>query len=195
MRRFLHKKTYRHLTDEELMQMVAEKGCEFAFNELYQRHAQRLMGFFYRMLRQDKERAADACQDTFMKIWRVRYQYNVSLAFRPWMFTIAYNMCRSYFRHNEVEEKCTTELYAMFDEASDDEMELYIDQETMLLALDKTLKKLSDEQRTLFALRYEEELTIPQVAQILSVPEGTVKSRLHRMLNFLKHELKKYEGI
>ena len=65
----------------------------------------------------------------------------------------------------------------------------------MRKALSEALERLPSEQRTLFALRYEEELTVAQVSQILDMPEGTVKSRLHRMLNYLKHELKDYERI
>jgi RNA polymerase sigma-70 factor (ECF subfamily) len=63
----------------------------------------------------------------------------------------------------------------------------------MLEALYSILKKLPKDYRTLFALRYEEELSIAQVAQILKVPEGTVKSRVHRLLQSIKQQLKDYE--
>ena len=195
MIRFLHKRKSRHLADEDLMQRVAEERCEWAFDELYQRYAQRLMGFFYRMYHQDRERAADDCQETFMKVWHMRHQYNADLAFCPWLYTIAYNISRSYFRHAELQEKYTVEQSLRYEETNSDDSELKIDQETMRKALSEALERLPSEQRTLFALRYEEELTVAQVSQILDMPEGTVKSRLHRMLNYLKHELKDYERI
>jgi RNA polymerase sigma-70 factor (ECF subfamily) len=153
------------------------------------------MGFFYRMYHQDSERAADDCQETFMKVWHTRHQYNADLAFRPWLYTIAYNISRSYFRQAELQEKYTAEQSLRYEETDSDDSELKIDQETIRKALSEALERLPSEQRTLFALRYEEELTVAQVSQILDMPEGTVKSRLHRMLYYLKHELKDYERI
>ena len=46
----------------------------------------------------------------------------------------------------------------------------------------------------LFSLHYEEELTIAQISQISSLPEGTVKSRLHKVMNTIKQQLKQYEN-
>lgn len=130
-----------------------------------------------------------------MKVWHTRHQYKADFAFRPWLYTIAYNISRSYFRYAELQEKYTAEQSLRYEETDSDDSELKIDQETMRKALSEALERLSSEQRTLFALRYEEELTVAQVSQILDMPEGTVKSRLHRMLNYLKHELKDYERI
>ena len=45
----------------------------------------------------------------------------------------------------------------------------------------------------LFSLRYEEDLTVPQIAQIEQLPEGTVKSRLHKTMNIIRNQLKAYE--
>ncbi len=60
-------------------------------------------------------------------------------------------------------------------------------------ALREVLRRLPEEQAMLFSLHYEEELTIPQIAQIASLPEGTVKSRLHKTMNIIKQQLKQYE--
>ena len=57
------------------------------------------------------------------------------------------------------------------------------------------LQRLPFDRRVLFALRYEEELTVPQVAAVLGVPEGTVKSRLHYLLQHLRQKLKAYERL
>jgi RNA polymerase sigma-70 factor (ECF subfamily) len=46
----------------------------------------------------------------------------------------------------------------------------------------------------LFSLRYEEDLTVPQIARIQELPEGTVKSRLHKTMNIIRHKLKEYES-
>jgi RNA polymerase sigma-70 factor (ECF subfamily) len=46
----------------------------------------------------------------------------------------------------------------------------------------------------IFSLHYQEELTIPQIAEIVGVPEGTVKSRLHKTMNIIRKKLKQYEN-
>lgn len=73
--------------------------------------------------------------------------------------------------------------------------ELRMDTEDFDRALRAELQRLPFGRRVLFALRYEEELTVPQVAAVLGVPEGTVKSRLHYLLQHLRQKLKAYERL
>ena len=191
--RFFRKTSLTALTDEQLMSRVGEGQDEKAFNELYSRHARRLMGFFLRAFRYDEDEAADACQETFLKVWQAAEQFNPTSAFRPWLYTIAYNLCRSRFRHSEQVERYRAEQLATTADEYTDASELQLDNATLQRALVATLETLPPESRTLFALRFEEELSIAQVAQILGIPEGTVKSRLHRLLNLLKQQLHDYE--
>lgn len=193
MIRLFRKTSLTALTDEQLMSRVGERQDEKAFDELYSRHARRLMGFFLRAFRYDEDEAADACQETFMKVWQAAEQFNPTSAFRPWLYTIAYNLCRSRFRLSEQVERYRAEQLATTADEYTDACELQLDNATLQRALVATLETLPPESRTLFALRFEEELGIAQVAQILGIPEGTVKSRLHRLLNLLKQQLHDYE--
>ena len=193
MIRLFRKTSLTALTDEQLMSRVGERQDEKAFDELYSRHARRLMGFFLRAFRYDEDEAADACQETFLKVWQAAEQFNPTSAFRPWLYTIAYNLCRSRFRHSEQVERYRAEQLATTVDEYTDACELQLDNATLQRALVATLETLPPESRTLFALRFEEELGIAQVAQILGIPEGTVKSHLHRLLNYLKQKLHDYE--
>ncbi|MBO5698596.1 MAG: RNA polymerase sigma factor [Bacteroidaceae bacterium] len=193
MIRLFRKTSLTSLTDEQLMSRVGERQDEKAFNELYSRHARRLMGFFLRAFRYDEYEAADACQETFLKVWQSAEQFNTASPFRPWLYTIAYNHCRSRFRHSEQVERYRAEQLATTADEYTDASELQLDNATLQRALSAVLETLPPESRTLFALRFEEELGIAQVAQILGIPEGTVKSRLHRLLNLLKQQLHDYE--
>ena len=193
MIRLFRKTSLTALTDEQLMSRVGEGLDEKAFNELYSRHARRLMGFFLRAFRYDEDEAADACQETFLKVWQAAEQFNPTAAFRPWLYTIAYNLCRSRFRHSEQAERYRSEQLTTTADEYTDACELQLDNATLLKALSEVLETLPPESRTLFALRFEEELGIAQVSEILGIPEGTVKSRLHRLLNYLKQQLHDYE--
>lgn len=193
MIRLFRKTSYPSLTDEELMHRLSETQDEKAFNELYERHARRLMGFFIRTFGYDEETASDACQEIFMKVWQTATGFNSKSSFQPWFYTIAYNYARSKFRHSEQEQRYFSEQTTTATESYEDTSELQLDNATLLKALETTLQTLSAESRTLFALRFEEELSIRQVAQVLNLPEGTVKSKVHRLLGHLKRQLHHYE--
>ena len=193
MIRLFRKTSLTALTDEQLMSRVGAGQDEKAFNELYSRHARRLMGFFLRAFRYDEDEAADACQETFLKVWQAAEQFNPISAFRPWLYTIAYNLCRSRFRHSEQVERYRAEQLATTADEYTDTCELQLDNATLQQALVTILETLPRESRTLFALRFEEELSIAQVAQTMNLHEGTVKSRIHRLLCYLKKQLHDYE--
>ena len=176
-------------TDEELMQRVSSKDDDRAYDELYHRHARRLMGFFFRQTGGYEALAADLTQDTFMRVWTARDRFSGS-SFHTWLLTIGYNLLKNHYRHGE--HKKAYELYALQtqEETSDNNIIAQLDQQAFDQALSRLLEKMPPESRLLFSLRFEEELTVPQIAVIMAVPEGTVKSRLHILTQTLKQKLK-----
>lgn len=176
------------LSDEQLM-LHSARGSERAFEELYNRHARRLQGFFARRLKSDSDLAADFMHDTFLRLYAARESYHEGSPFRPWLYTIAYNLCKNHLRN---------QLTMVADEheevIADTDIEIEIDADILHNALKEVLQHLQEPYSMLFSLHYEEELTIPQIAQITSLPEGTVKSRLHKTMNIIKQQLKQYEN-
>jgi len=177
------------LKDEELMQRVSSKDDDRAYDELYHRHARRLMGFFFRQTGGDEALAADLTQDAFMRVWTARDRFS-GTSFHTWLLTIGYNLLKNHYRHSEHEKDY--ELFAMQtqEEVGDNDIIDQLDQQTFDQALRRLLEKMSPESRLLFSLRFEEELTVPQIAVVMAVPEGTVKSRLHILTQTLKQKLK-----
>lgn len=175
-------------TDEQLMQRAAH-GSERAFEELYNRHARRLQGFFARRLGKDSDLAADFMHDTFLRLYAARENYHEGRNFRAWLYAIAYNLCKNHFRNQFVMVADEKE-----DVVADTDLELEMDTTILRDALHEVLYHLPQPQAMLFSLHYEEELTIPQIAQITSLPEGTVKSRLHKVMNTIKQQLQQYEN-
>ena len=175
-------------TDEQLMQRAA-RGSDRAFEELYNRYARRLQGFFVRRLGNDADLAADFMHDTFLRLYAAREKYHEGSSFRAWLYTIAYNLCKNHHRN---------QLTVISDEGKDmaDEANIEVELDAAMLhnALRDVLKKLPEPYAMLFSLHYEEELTVPQIAQITDLPEGTVKSRLHKTMNIIKQNLKQYEN-
>ena len=181
------------LTDEQLMQRVADKGDDRAFDVLYHRHSRSLMGLLYRQLHQDEARAADLMQDAFMRVWAGRQRYAPGSSFRTWLFSIAYNLIKNEYRHDEHVSEYELHVMQSSTEGQDDDFDVRLDNETFDRALRLELEKLSPPQRMLFSLRFEEELSVPEIARIMDIPEGTVKSRQYKLVQTLKQRLKEYE--
>ena len=216
-------------SDEQLMQR-ASRGSQRAFEELYNRHARRLQGFFLRRLG-DGELAADLMHDTFLRLYDARERYRVGQSFRAWLYTIAYNLIKNHYRQSNQALQTLPQplktlprslpvregsVYLQGEEATelstplphregpgeslegiidnDADVEVELDAAILHDALRDVLQRLPEPYAMLFSLHYEEELTIPQIAQITSLPEGTVKSRLHKTMNIIKQNLKQYES-
>lgn len=182
-------------SDEQLMRAAA-KGSDRAFEELYNRHARRLQGFFARRLAGDADLAADFMHDTFLRLYSARETYREGRDFRPWLYTIAYNLVKNHFRSQLAIVRDDSPDARRFsdEEAIASDIELAMDEASFLGALRDVLKSLPEPYAMLFSLHYEEELTVPQIAQITALPEGTVKSRLHKAMTIIKKELKHYEN-
>ena len=174
-------------SDEQLMQR-ASRGSNRAFEELYNRYSRRLQGFFVRRLGDDADLAADFMHDTFLRLYAARETYSEGRNFRAWLYTIAYNLCRNHHRNQLT--IVSDEGIDITDEAN---IEVELDQKDLRDALKEVLRQLPEPYAMLFSLHYEEELTVPQIAQITGLPEGTVKSRLHKTMNIIKQNLKQYE--
>lgn len=183
------------LSDADLMQRVSVNDDDRAYDELYHRYARRVMGFFYRQMNHDEERASDLTQDTFMRVWASRQRWIIGNEFLPWLFTIAYNVCKNEYRHHEYKTDYEQNVIHTQDEGYTDDAEVEIDAQIVNTALQVALDSMAPEMQTLFSLRFEEELSVPQIAEIMSIPQGTVKSRIHSLTRTLKDKLKQYGNI
>jgi RNA polymerase sigma-70 factor, ECF subfamily len=170
-------KKYDSESDEKLMVLVAASGDERAFTELYRRYAQRLYRFFLRMLWGDNARAEDFCQEFFLKIIEKPKSFDPARSFSTWAFSVAANMCKNEYRRRQVIQighfpKIGVEgAYEFCPEA--------LDQPLYEQRLQRAIDQLDLPHRQCFVLRYQEELSLKQVSEILDCPEGTVKSRTH----------------
>ena len=181
------------LTDDELMQRVASKDDDRAYGELYHRHARRLMGFFFRQMNGDEALAADLTQDAFMRVWTARDRFSGS--FRTWLLTIGYNLVKNHYRHSEHQKQYELFTKQTKEEVADSNIIDKMADEAFDQALRQLLEKLPPESRLLFSFRFEEELTVPEIAVLMELPEGTVKSRLHTLTQTLRQKLNRHEDF
>lgn len=190
---FSRRETALRAMDDKRLMLEVKQGDRHAFDELYRRYSRRLQGFFFRQLGGDEERAADAMQDTLLRVFEHRERYAEGSDVSTWIFSIAYNLCKNIYRRNDNEAKFLQTLDAQ--PAEESAVEIQMDNARLMEALQQVLDALPPPLRLIFSLRHEEELTTAQMAAILQIPEGTVKSRLHKTMNLIRQQLKHYEHI
>lgn len=177
-----------HISDEVLMSSL-QKGDESAFNELYDRYSNRILYYMYKMLRQDEAKSQDFTQDVFLKIIESADKFDTSKNFKTWVFTIAANHCKNYFRSNkqtlDIENTDTPE-------PSYDSTTINYEQQEFRMQLNNELDKLSAAYKETFMLRHHEGLKLKEIAEILNCPLGTVKSRLNFVTQQLAEKLKAF---
>ena len=173
--KYLFNANYKTWPDERLMHEVAQQN-EGAFAALYDRYGARMHRYFYRMLWRDAGRAEDFTQELFLKIIEKPHLFAPERSFRTWIYTLASNMCK-----NEYRRKKPLDLDNIHPEAEDGDTRLpeQLDRQLFETNLREAIDGLSDAHRQCFILRYQEELSVAEIAAIAGCPEGTVKSRLH----------------
>lgn len=188
-------KNYAAFSDKELMQLITEKLSENAFNELYQRYSQKMLWFFYKMLNNDEPSAQDFLHDLFLKIIEKPELFDTNKKFSSWIFSVAHNMCKNEYRNQSTRKTIVKELNPeiILDESFSTMNK--IDRNTFNQMLNEELAELDEEHRTTFLLRYEEELSIKKIGEILECAEGTVKSRLFYTTKKLASKLKIFQPL
>lgn len=182
-------------SDEELMCFLC-KGEVYAFDELYARYSQRLMVYFVRMLNFDKDLAKDALQDLFLKIAESPEKFDTARSFKTWIFSVASNSCKNFYRHRQIVTKSHEEiLQNSVGEQSFLNTALKLDGQEFRKMLEEVLDELPPEKKEAFILKYQEEKTISEIAQIQNCPEGSVKSRLHYTLKILEERLYMFNPV
>ena len=185
---------YRRYTDEALMPLIQRKD-ERAFDELFLRYARKLQGFFWRRTGGNEAEAADLTQEVFLRVWEKAKRYNPSTNVHTWVFSIAYNLLTDHYRHIGYQEQYTAYVQSSETEAKDENVSILLDKEQFDKALSEVLTALSEAEQLLFDLRFTQELSVAEIAVIIQIPEGTVKSRLHSLTQKLRLKLHQYESI
>lgn len=173
-------------SDSELMQRIVS-GDQAAFSELYLRYKGRMYYYFYRMLGNSADTANDFLQELFLKLIEKPESYNPSFPFSTWFYSVANNMCKNEYRKRGIrkEYQGVEALGTQLDFLS----ESTIEHEQVIEKIFATLDTLGEEHRSAFLLRYREGFSIKEVAEILELPEGTVKSRLFYAKKLLAEKL------
>jgi RNA polymerase sigma-70 factor, ECF subfamily len=180
---------YATLTDQQVVRL-ARDGSERAYRELIGRYQRPVFSLIYRMVR-DRERAEDLAQDTFIKVLNNIDRYRPEFKFSSWIFKIAHNTSLDHLRKKEPETlsldgsphaptAAETEASTITPESGDETPEQYTLNRELGAAIEGALGTLRTEYRTAIVLCHVEGRPYEEIAEIMDVPLGTVKTYIHR---------------
>ena len=174
-------------------QLLADhiSGVTGAFDCLVARYSQELYGFLCRFVA-DKTIADDLIQETFVQVHLAANSFNPGRAFRPWLYTIAANKARDHLRSRGRRQHYSLDSTGGDDdgpapaqniEAADASLPESVDGEERSALVRRLIGRMPEHLRLILTLGYYQQLPYAEIAAILEIPVGTVKSRLHAAVN------------
>jgi RNA polymerase sigma factor (sigma-70 family) len=162
---------------------LARQGDEEAFTDLARAVGDRLMAIAYRILR-DVDRAEDAVQQTLVTAWRELPQLRDPDRFDAWLRRILVHACYAESRRRR-EWATNVRVLPAEGPAGRDDLASVVDRDR----LERGFRRLSPEQAAIFVLHHYVGLSLPEIAEELGIPLGTVKSRMHYATSALRAAL------
>lgn len=182
------------------VQVVAQAltGHQNAAREIVRRYQRPVFNLIVRMV-QDAGTAEDLAQEAFTKVFRSLRTFDVRLRFAAWILKIAHNTTLDYLRRHRPHLVPLDAPVAGDDRTLADRLpdplavspERAAERRQLSAALDAAVDRLRPEYRRVVVLRYQEDLDYSDIAEVMGVPLGTVKTFLHRARQALADELRK----
>jgi RNA polymerase sigma-70 factor (ECF subfamily) len=166
-------------------------------------HQPRVFRFLLAQLR-DRDAAETLTQETFLRAWAARASFREDCSIGTWLIRIALNLARDHTRTGRFRfwKHVSTNAVDVADVAAsvpnrEGSAEMRLIAQEQVKRIWETVAGLTERQRTVFLLRFLEEMEIPEIAEVTGLPLGTVKSHLYRALNIVRtqHTTQSREGL
>ncbi len=189
--------------DEDLM-VRYQQGEVRAFEVLLGRHRKAVFNFILRYVG-DKETAEDLLQETFMRVIKGADAYKRQAKFTTWLYTIARNLCVDQTRRRKHRKHASLDAPMAAEDDSGTLLDVIPSSEMasdrksvnkqLYQRLQGAIGALSEEQREVFLMREFLDMPFKQIADVVGVPENTVKSRMRYALEKLRLDLDEYKDL
>jgi RNA polymerase sigma-70 factor (ECF subfamily) len=173
--------------DAELV-AAAKRGDPKAFESLFAKYHARVYNLIYRMVGNEDD-AEDLTQETFVRCHRALPSLKAVDFFLPWLWRVATNICRDFARRRARRQTWSLDSEIVDDEGTKMSREIQDDssdppkllrRSEVADRVQRALDKLSEDRRVVVILHHLEDVPVNEIAEMLGVPVGTVKSRLAR---------------
>lgn len=181
-------RAFEQLTDAELLQHYM-RGDEAAFREIVGRYKNSLYAFLKQFLNRT-DLVEDVFQETFLQLFTSRESFDLNRPLRPWLFTIAANKAKDALRKSQrtsavpigaISEAQDMSFDEMLNTLGSDNVSPYdkLEENETVERVNEVIAGMPDSLREILILAYFHKFSYKQMADVLSIPIGTVKSRLH----------------
>lgn len=196
------------LLDDHTLVNRARKGQQTAIDEIVYRYHQKAYAVAFNMCSGDSEEAQDLTQEAFLRAFRSMEKFRGDSSFYTWFYRILVNTCldgrrrRKKWQHVLSPWKFPDKYGAVFDYRKEGQQEIIENNNPATVlhgkqfkqAVKKAVKSLPKNQQIVFQLKVLHEMRIKEVARIMGIAEGTVKSHLFRAIKVLRETLKEWNG-
>jgi RNA polymerase sigma-70 factor (ECF subfamily) len=179
------------VADRALLEGVS-RGDQMAFRRLYTRHNVRIFRFLMRLVR-DEAAAEELLNEVFLEVWQHAGRYEGRSSPSTWMMSIAHNKAVSSLRRRREQTGLVDEQLMQVPDP-DDDPEANLQKQDKGQLMHACMAALSADHRTILDLVYYQELSVGEAAEVLGIPENTVKTRMFYARKKLS-ELLKSRGI
>ncbi len=177
--------------DDQQLVTASKRGDQDAFAQLVQRYQRRIFNLVYRMLQQYEE-ASEITQETFLAAWQGLPSFRGDARFATWLYRIAYNCALKQLETRKRDRALQAALQAEQALESEDtykSADAQIDEHERQAFVQEHLSRLPAKYRAVLILRHLQDMTYEEMAEILTMPVGTIKTHLFRARNLLKERL------
>jgi RNA polymerase sigma-70 factor (ECF subfamily) len=173
----------------------AQKGDVEAFAALVDEHQAYIYNLVLRVVRDENE-ALDLTQESFVRAWTALPNFRGQSQFRTWLYRIATNLCYNRLpnlrrRLNDLGDDVISDLPVT--DPSFDNPAYGVESRELRAYLHQAVEELDEHYRLLIALRYQNELSYEEIASMLNLPLGTVKTGLFRAKDHLRRAIDRYQ--
>src|SRR5688572_13312372 len=191
------------LRERMLLRRLRERD-ERAFRELVAEHRDRVFNLTYRMLGNRAE-AEDVAQEVFITVFKTIDTFREESKFSTWLYRVTVNHCKNRIKYlarrhdrdrDELDEATHSpngaSVNTSFSSPRTPQPDRALEGVQMEVILQKAIEQLDDDHRIVVVLRDVEDLSIEEICEITGLPDGTVKSRLHRARLALRKKLQRH---
>ncbi|MDI6807930.1 MAG: sigma-70 family RNA polymerase sigma factor [Candidatus Eisenbacteria bacterium] len=169
------------------------KGEEAAFRALLQKYRARVFSIALRIVSNDED-ARDIAQETFVRVFKSLSQFDQERSFQNWLFRIAVNLSIDLMRKRKFaffslsgNKEDGTKDHDIEDQSPTPDVSY--ESKAGAERFESLIESLPVKYKTLLVLRYKEELSYQEMAEVMGIPMGTIKARLHRGHRILRRKL------
>jgi RNA polymerase sigma factor (sigma-70 family) len=179
---------FEQLTDESLVLIIVQEGKTELYQVIYNRYYPKLLDKCYALLK-NKQLAHESSQDILTKVYEKLQSFKGLSSFSSWIYSITYNYCIDYLRSNKKlhypDWNNSHELSEIIDEADENLNELKYDR------LMKIMEKIHPEEKAMLIMKYNDNISMKQIAEALRISESAAKMRIKRAKARIAYQYKK----